>query len=77
MILVNVGKKIYPFNSKKIVIKLEPRHHTLRTFNPRNHMTLIKKNVFCFPHGICNFDFLSFCKFPLEQFGDRKIFKKI
>ena len=27
-------------------------------------MAFIKNNVFCFLHGIYNFDFLSFCKFP-------------
>ena len=45
--------------------------------NPRKHMTLIKKNVFCFLHGIHNFDFLSFCKFPFgSNLGAEKYLRK-
>ena len=40
-------------------------------------MTLIKKNVLCFLHGIYNFDFLSFCKFPFgANFGAKKYLRK-
>ena len=40
-------------------------------------MTLIKKNVFWFLHGIHNFDFLSFCKFPFGSNLGAKISEKI
>ena len=52
-------------------------HHQLTLFNPRKHMTLIKKNGFCFLHGIHNFDFLSFCKFPFgSNLGAEKYLRK-